>query len=180
MNRSHLRSLPSPASSPNGASGAELAAAESELEPFLVGLLERGARDEESPDYELLEGAIDGTLDPVDVEILESRLVGDPVLQREFEALAEIRDRLRNSRATVGGAASHPRSTGRAAGRRWLHFVAAAILLAAAGLGLRQELKDHSSLAANGVSSRSSQPASRGEVLFADSFEGGSTEHWSN
>ena len=143
MTRSNLRSLPTLPPSP-----AEVALAETELTAVFDGLLARGERDEESPAYELLEAAVDGTLDPVEAERFTSRLAGDPALQREFDELE----------------------------RRWLGFDAAAILLAALGIELRQGLHqpDLDSASGTGAAQRQIEP------VFVDSFEGGTTASWSN
>lgn len=175
MIRSNLRSLPplAPPTVPGvavDAAGAERA--EAELAGWFDELLARGQRDEEVPDYELLEAAVDGKLDPVEAELFSSRLAGDPVLQREFDDLAALRDLLQRRTATARPAAT----------RRWIGFAAAAVLLAALGLGLRPEHRQAGSTTASMTSQREATPPSQGvgEVVFTDSFEGGTTDHWSN
>ncbi len=165
MNRSNLRSLPTPQTSP-----AEVALVEAELTAVFDGLLARGERDEESPTYELLEAAVDGTLDPVEAERFTSRLAGDPALQREFDELLALRDQVQRSPATDRFA---PRTR---LERRWLGFAAAAVLLAALGIEFRQGLHqpDLDSASVAGATQRQVEP------VFADSFEGGTTASWSN
>ncbi len=164
MNRSNLRALPT-------RSTAEAAlASESELAAFLTGLLERGerdARDEDSPDYDLLEAAVDDKLDPVQAEIFASRLAGDAALEREVDEMVALRKQLRRAPAV--------RRTARPAanGRRWLGLAAAAMLLAAVGFELRHQVRDSGTRVA-GNAPAAAQP------LFADSFEAGNTERWSN
>lgn len=167
MTRSNLRSLPTLETSPAHPVASDAAWAEAELAGLFDGLLARGRGDEESPDYELLEAAVDGTLDPVETERFYSRLAGDPVLQREFDGLVALRDQLRLATGATGSR--------RPAARRWLSFAAAAVLLAALGLGLRLDNRRADSIArgSGGAPGASS-------VLFVDSFEGGTTEHWSN
>ena len=60
--------------------------------------------------------------------------------------------------------------------RRWLGFAAAAILLAALGIELRQGLHqpDLDSASGTGAAQRQIEP------VFVDSFEGGTTASWSN
>jgi len=160
MNRSNLRSFPTPATPAT-------VAAEGELASLFDALLARGERDEESPDYELLEAAVDGGLEPFEAELFASRLAGDPVLEREFGDLVNLRDRLLDPQRgllTVRRFAARRRADG----RRWLGLAAAAILLAVVGL----EVRHHGGITGN--TARLEQP------LFADSFEGGSTERWSN
>ncbi len=99
MNRSNLRSLPTLAPSP-----AEVALAEAELTAVFDGLLARGARDEESPAYELLEAAVDGTLDPVEAETVPQsagRRSGAAARVRRASGLARtgFRERLPQSRS---------------------------------------------------------------------------------
>jgi anti-sigma factor RsiW len=181
MNRSNLRSLPTPAPSP-----ADVASAEAELTALFGGLLARGARDEESPAYELLEAAVDGTLDPVEAERFHSRLAGDPELQRDFDELVALRDRVQGAPAAVRFAppsrsASH-RLAGKGSPSRWLGFAAAAVLLAALGLEYRQGFQHPDAGTAGRVSPASSLEAARpqAEPVFVDSFEGGTTASWSN
>lgn len=174
MTRSNLRSLPTLVTSPESAVSAVVERVESELVGLFDGLLARGRGDEESPDYELLEAAVDGALDPVEAELFTSRLAGDPVLQREFDGLVALRDQLR-----LAPTAAMPRRPARPAVFRWLGFAAAAVLLAALGLEVRQDLRRPVSVSAKsaelpGTAARSAN------VVFADSFEDGSTEHWSN
>lgn len=174
MTRSNLRSLPTLVTSPESAVSAVVERVESELVGLFDGLLARGRGDEESPDYELLEAAVDGALDPVEAELFTSRLAGDPVLQREFDGLVALRDQLR-----LAPTAATPRRPARPAVFRWLGFAAAAVLLAALGLEVRQDLRRPVSVSAKsaelpGTAARSAN------VVFADSFEDGSTEHWSN
>ena len=143
------------------------------------GLLAGGERDEESPDYELLEAAVDGTLEPVEAELFASRLAGDPVLQREFDDLMALRDRFQTSRAAHRFASYRV-----AAGRAWkgLGLAAAAVLLVALGLGFRQDLQrsERAVSEVNGGTGRPAPAQSQGEPLFVDSFEGGTTDSWSN
>lgn len=195
MNRSNLRVLPTPAPAPLPVPTAEeRLRAESELAAALEGLLARGERDEESPEYEQLEAAVDGRLDPVEAECFASRLAGDPVLQREFDELVALRNRLQVSPAARSFA------SGRSAGRSWVGFAAAAVLLVAAGLGFRQDLVRTAPLSADsaGVEAAATGTLAAGdagaadaadhpgasqrpvEPLFADSFEGGTTDSWSN
>lgn len=184
MNRSNLRSLPTLAPSP-----AEVASAEAELTALFGGLLARGARDEESPAYELLEAAVDGTLDPVEAERFHSRLAGDAELQREFDELLALRDRVQGAPAAVRFAPPSRSASHRLAGKggkgspnRWLGFAAAAVLLAALGLEYRQGFQHPDAGTAGRVSAASSQEAARpqAEPVFVDSFEGGTTASWSN
>jgi anti-sigma factor RsiW len=150
----------------------DAARAESELAGLFDGLLARGREDEESPGYELLEAAVDGTLDPVEAELFSSRLAGDPVLQREFDDLVALRNQLlpRANTATSAAAARRP------AASRWLGFAAAAVLLAALGLGLRPEHRPTTAGLAGGPEAATGPS----QVVFVDSFEGGTTRHWSN
>ena len=179
MNRSNLRLLPTPATAliPVPPPEEQLRA-EAELAVAFEGLLARGERDEESPEYEQLEAAVDGRLDPVEAELFASRLAGDPVLQREFDELVALRSRLQVSPAAESVA------SGRSAGRSWVGFVAAAVLLAAAGLGFRQDLVRTAPLSSGSASveavDRLGTPQRPAEPLFADSFEGGTTASWSN
>jgi len=163
MNRSNLRALPTRPT-------AETAlASERELVAFFAGLLARGerdARDEDSPDYDLLEAAADGRLDPVAAELLASRLAGDAVLVRELDELVALRAQLRWTTVTKRTA------RGPAIGRRWL-AVAAAVLLAAVGLELRHYGRD------SGTPVAGNAPAAV-QPLFADNFEDGNTDHWSD
>jgi len=182
MNRPNLRLLPTPAlpSSPVTPVD-EMLRAEADLAVAFEGLLVRGERDEESPEYEQLEAAVDGTLDPVEAELFASRLAGDPLLQREFDELVALRDRLKVVPAArrVAPAASAAFSS-----RRWLGFAAAAMLLIAASVGLRLDLGRTAPLPAGsaGVAAadRMSTAQRPAEPLFADSFEGGTTDSWSN
>jgi anti-sigma factor RsiW len=186
MNRSNLRLLPTPASeSMPVLPPEEILRAESELAVAFEGLLARGERDEESPEYELLEAAVDGRLDPVAAELFASRLAGDPVLQREFDDLVALRDRLQVSPAARSVASS------RSAARGWMGLAAAAVLLIAASLGFRQDLGPTppppagvatAGIAASGTGAVDSLgvPQRPAEPLFADSFEGGTTDSWSN
>lgn len=185
MNRTHLRALPAlpvPGTPPE-----ELLRAESELAVAFEGLLACGARDEEAPEYEWLEAAVDGTLDPIEAELFASRLAGDPLLQREFDELVALRDRLRISPAASRVAA------GRSGGRRWLSLAAAAVVLVAASLAFRQDLDRTpspvaglasnaaaTSVPADAANAANAASVSAGEPLFADSFEGGTTGSWSN
>jgi len=186
MNRSNLRALPTPPFSSfasfSDTPPEERRRAESELVAAFALQLDRGESDEESPEYEQLEAAVDGTLDPVEEELFASRLAGDTVLQREFEELVALRNRLR-----ISPAASRVAS-GRSTGRRWLGFAAAAVLLVAASLAFQQDLGRTAPPLAGlgtaadgaggghllGTAQRSAEP------LFADSFEGGTTDGWSN
>ncbi|MEO8195927.1 MAG: hypothetical protein ABI689_04310 [Thermoanaerobaculia bacterium] len=171
MTRSNLRSLPPLVTSPDLGASMDAVRAESELAGLFDGLLARGRRDEESPDYELLEAAVDGALDPLEAELFASRLAGDPVLQREFDGLVALRAQLRLAPRTS--------TSRRPAVRRWLGFAAAAVLLAVLGLEVRQDLRRPASTAAS--MAQRPEAAQRGaQVVFADSFEDGSTEHWSN
>jgi anti-sigma factor RsiW len=182
MNRSNFRLLPTPAA--DAADTGATVAAESELVALFGDLIARGERDERyemAPDYELLEAAVDGKLDAVETELFESRLAGDPALAREFNELMALRDSLQH-RATPARKSSRP------APHRWVRFAAAAVLLAAAGLGLRLDLRYRSSesTSASLASARpmtspaaASAPSGR-QVVFADSFEHGTTDHWSN
>jgi len=164
MNRSNLRALPTRPT-------AETAlASERELVAFFAGLLARGerdARDEDSPDYDLLEAAADGRLDPVAAELLASRLAGDAVLERELDELVALRAQLRWTPATRRSV------RGPAIGRRWLGVAAAAVLLAAVGLELRHYGRD------SGTPVAGNAPAAV-QPLFADNFEDGNTDHWSD
>ena len=54
--------------------------------------LDRAARAAEPPDYDQLAAYVDGTLDDVDREIVESWLVSDPALRAEVEDLRELHD----------------------------------------------------------------------------------------
>ena len=97
MNRPNLRLLPTPALGrpcPVPRRRTDGSAPRPSWPVAFEGLLARGERDEESPEYEQLEAAVDGTLDPVEAELFASRLAGDPVLQREFDELVALRDRL--------------------------------------------------------------------------------------
>lgn len=165
MKRPDLRSLPTPPSP------AEAAQAESELTALFHGLLARGERDEESPDYDLLEAAVDGQLEPFEAELFASRLAGDAALEREFVELSGLRERLRHQRQTSPAVRSW--ISARPAGRRWLGLAAAAVLLAALGLEFRHSVRESESQIVDNAS-RSVQP------LFADSFERGTTDRWSN
>lgn len=164
MNRSNLRTLPTRPT-------AEAAlASERELAAFFAGLLARGerdARDDDSPDYDLLEAAADGRLDPVEAELLASRLAGDAALERELDELVALRTQLRLAPA------ARRTARGPAIGRRWLGVAAAAVLLAAVGLELRHHGRD------SGTHVAGNAPAAV-QPLFADSFEDGNTERWSN
>lgn len=171
MNRSNLRSLPTLVTSPAPRVAVDAARAESELAGLFDGLLARGREDEESPGYELLEAAVDGTLDPVEAELFSSRLAGDPVLQREFDDLVALRNQLALANTATSAAASR-----RPAASRWLGFAAAAVLLAALGLGLRQEHRPTTA----GLAGAPEAATGTSQVVFVDSFEGGTTHHWSN
>ena len=171
MTRSNLRSLPTLVTSPESAVSADTVRVESELVGLFDGLLARGRGDEESPDYELLEAAVDGALDPVEAELFTSRLAGDPVLQREFDGLVALRDQLR-----LAAPAATPR---RPVVRRWLGFAAAAVLLAALGLEVRQDLRRPESASARAAELPGTAQRS-GNVVFTYRFEAGSTEHRSN
>ena len=151
MTRPNLRSLPTletlPQRSAAGVSQADqtaVAQAEAELAGLFSGLLARGRSDEDSPDYELLEAAVDGTLDP-----LVSTLAAALFLREQVPA------------------------------RRWLGFAAAALVLAAAGIGLRQDLRRPAAVTAAAATAPAATQSGH-EVVFADSFEGGTTGHWSN
>jgi anti-sigma factor RsiW len=178
MNRSNIRPFPTPGAADAGAVGA----AEAELVALFGDLIARGEREEESPDYDLLEAAVDGRLDPVESERFESRLAGDPVLTREFNDLMALRQRSQSPADSVRRAVP-------AAHRRWVGYAAAAVLLAAAGLGLRQDQRPTETTSAS-FSRQTAQaamrspgatvPSSGREVVFTDSFEGGTTDHWSN
>lgn len=185
MTRPNLRSLPTLETLPQrGAAGVSpadqtaVAQAEAELAGLFSGLLARGRSDEDSPDYELLEAAVDGTLDPVEAELFASRLAGDPELQREFDELLALRDQLRQL-PSAARHASRPSTVGRPASRRWLGFAAAALVLAAAGIGLRQDLRRPAAVTAAAATAPAATQSGH-EVVFADSFEGGTTGHWSN
>jgi len=177
MNRSNFRLLPTPTAD----TGATVAA-ESELVALFGDLIARGERDERyemAPDYELLEAAVDGKLDAVETELFESRLAGDPALAREFNELMALRDSLQHR-------ASPARKSSRPAPHRWVRFAAAAVLLATAGLGLRFDRRSSETTSASLASARpmtspaaASAPSGR-QVVFADSFEHGTTDHWSN
>lgn len=174
MNRSNLRLLPtSPSAALPMPSPEDRLRAESELAAAFEVLLSRGEREEESPEYEQLEAAVDGRLDPVEAELFASRLAGDPALQREFDELVALRNRLQLAPAASSGA------SGRSAGRSWIGFAAAAVLLVAVGLGLRQDL-GQTPPASSEAADRAATAARAPEPLFADSFEGGSTASWSN
>lgn len=174
MNRSNLRSLPTLPSSPE-----ESRRAESELVGLFDGLLARGRGEEESPDYDLLEAAVDGTLDPVEAELFASRLAGDPVLQREFDDLVALRQELQlPAPATSSRPARQPMAR-QPVVRRWVGLAAAAVLLAALGLDLRLEYQRGKSTASKPVQG-STVAATGSRVVFIDSFEAGSTAHWSN
>lgn len=178
MNRSNLRSLPTLENSPEASFRAE-----SELVGLFDGLLARGRGDEESPDYDLLEAAVDGTLDPVEAELFASRLAGDPVLQREFDDLVALRQQLR---LPAPGTASRPAR--QALLRRRVGLAAAAVLLAALGLDLRLDhlraasANDSASQVASAAhpAGRATATPGTSRVVFVDSFEGGTTDHWSN
>lgn len=177
MNRPRLRFLPDLESHP--AFAAAQGAAEdpriTELAGLFSELVVRGQRDEESPAYELIEAAVDGSLEPVEAEMFASRLAGDPALQREFDDLVLLRRQLEQRLQTRRG----PSAVGEPARRRWLGFAAAALVLAAAGVGLRLDLRRSTAVTA---AARTAPEASArsAEVVFADSFEGGTTGHWSN
>ncbi len=67
----------------------------------------------------------------------------------------------------------------RPAMRRWLGFAAAAVLLVALGVEVRHDLRQPESTAAS--LAQRPEPAQRSaKVVFTDSFEDASTEHWSN
>ncbi len=178
MYRPNLHSLPTPPSSPPPLMAIEAIGAESaelELTEFFGDLLARGENDDESPDYDRLEAAVDGRLDPVEAELFASRLVGDAVLEREFGDLVALRDRL--SRSRQGPPTVRPfASPWGAGGRRWLGVAAAALLLAVLGVEVRHNSgKSEARLAA---SARADQASA--QPLFSDSFEDGSTDRWSN
>jgi hypothetical protein len=185
MNRSNIRHFPTPETAPGGASDA----ATSELVALFGDLIASGELDERyemAPDYDQLEAAVDGRLDPDEAELFESRLAGDPVLTREFNDLVALRERSNQRSMRPADSAF---SAKRPAHRRWVGYAAAAVLLAAAGLGLRQDLRPAQTTSAS-FSRQPSQtgmrsldatvPPSGREVVFADSFEGGTTDHWSN
>ena len=71
--------------------------------------LDRAARAAEPPDYDQLAAYVDGTLDDVDREIVESWLESDPALRAEVEDLRALHDamgqprRLRSARAGLAG-----------------------------------------------------------------------------
>jgi len=140
-------------------------------------LLTRGRSEEESPSYELLEAAVDGTLDTVEAELFASRLAGDPVLQREFDDLQALRDQLRQRTGTVR--TDRPTAVREPAHRHWMGVAAAALVLIAAGVGLRLDLRQRATGAAE-VRRAPAATEQAHEVVFVDSFEGGTTGHWSN
>ena len=185
MNRPNLRLLPTPAlpSSPVTPVD-ETLRAEADLAVAFEGLLVRGERDEESPEYEQLEAAVDGTLDPVEAELFASRLAGDPLLQREFDELVALRDRLKVVPAARRVAPAASAAFSAFSSRRWLGFAAAAMLLIAASVGLRLDLGRTAPLPAGSAdvaaADRMSTAQRPAEPLFADSFEGGTTDSWSN
>jgi hypothetical protein len=175
MNRSHLRGLPAPSTPQTPADPAAVSRDERELLFHFEGLLALGRSDDEAPDFELLEAAVDGKLGEIEAGLFASRLAGDAALQREFDELVALRDRL----ALRPASRPEPRSV---PSRRWMALAAAAALLAVVGLELRQHPgpngePDGLSTAGTQLASSTSDPA---QPLFADSFEGGSTERWSN
>lgn len=176
MNPSNLRPFPAPSKAID--SVASRSAAEREMEGFWNTLLARGASAEESPDYELLEAAVDGRLDPIEEELFASRIAGDAGLEREFADLVALRQRLTNPSAPWQSAA------GRKPVRQWLGLAAAAVLLAAVGLGVRHNLERQAGSGSRMPGDQMTPvvaPAPHpGQPLFADSFEGGTTDRWSN
>jgi anti-sigma factor RsiW len=163
MNRRPLRSLP-----PLPPVGPQNTLAEAELVELFGSLLARGEREDETPDYEQLEAAVDGALDPVEAELFASRLAGDPVLQREFDDLVALRSQLQRK-----AAGRRPAAAPAVPLRRWLGYAAAAVVLAAVGVSLRPQARLGGAVTVSAAQAPS-------EALFADSFEGGSTAHWSN
>ncbi|MEO8275097.1 MAG: hypothetical protein ABI639_02700 [Thermoanaerobaculia bacterium] len=154
--------------------------AEQELADLFGGLLAEPEGSDEAPDYELLEAAVDGRLDPVEAEIFASQMVGDALLRAEFDDLVQLRERLKVAAAPertleVGGD-RNARHFKAATAWRWVGAAAAATLIFAAGLEMRSGRTDRSRALVAG----SSAAQSAEQPLFADSFEGGKLDRWSN
>jgi hypothetical protein len=88
--------------------------------------LDEAEREEAPPEYELLEGWIDGTLDEVDREVFESRLQDDAELRAEVEELQCLRDEMAPSSPSVVPFVAVAATRRAAAWRFWVPLAAAA------------------------------------------------------
>jgi hypothetical protein len=78
--------------------------------------LDRAARAAEPPDYDQLAAYVDGTLDDVDREIVESWLDSDPALRAEVADLRELHDAMDQPAAAPAAVPAAPRPAVRSAG----------------------------------------------------------------